>query len=253
MDPIMDLARQHGLLVIEDCAQANGATYKGRSVGTFGQVGAWSFCQDKILTTGGEGGMVTTSDSALWERMWSYKDHGKSYDTIYNREHPPGFRWVHESFGTNWRMLEIQAVVGRIQLRQLDEWHRCRTAHAQQLARGMGSLESLRIPLPPSGQVHAWYKLYAFVRPERLRDGWTRDRILVAINDAGVPCGSGICPEIYQEKAFDGTPWRPAMRLPVARRLGETSLMFMVHPTLGARELDLTCDVVRRVMTEATR
>jgi dTDP-4-amino-4,6-dideoxygalactose transaminase len=253
MDPIMALARQHDLVVIEDCAQANGATYHGRSVGTIGNIGAWSFCQDKILTTGGEGGMVTTNDATLWERMWSYKDHGKSYDAVYHRQHPPGFRWLHESFGTNWRMLETQAAIGRIQLSRLPEWHQCRAAHAKRLADGMADLESLRIPFPPAGQVHAWYKFYAFVRPDRLREGWTRDRILVAINDAGVPCGSGSCPEIYREKAFDGTPWRPPTRLPVAQRLGETSLMFMVHPTLRTRDLDVTCDVVRNVMTEAHR
>ncbi|MGP1613939.1 MAG: DegT/DnrJ/EryC1/StrS family aminotransferase, partial [Pollutimonas bauzanensis] len=106
MDPIMALASEHGLYVIEDCAQAHGAQYKGRSVGSIGHIGAWSFCQDKIMTTGGEGGMATTNDRALWSRMWSLKDHGKSWDAIYQREHKPGFRWLHESFGTNWRMME---------------------------------------------------------------------------------------------------------------------------------------------------
>ncbi|MFA0697837.1 DegT/DnrJ/EryC1/StrS family aminotransferase, partial [Vibrio sp. 10N.222.49.C9] len=115
MDDIMALSKKHGFYVIEDCAQAHGAKYKGKSVGTIGHIGAWSFCQDKIMTTGGEGGMVTTNDKALWSKMWSYKDHGKSFDAIYNREHPPGFRWLHESFGTNWRMTEMQAVIGRIQ------------------------------------------------------------------------------------------------------------------------------------------
>src|SRR5690606_11358648 len=113
MDPIMELARAHNIFVIEDCAQAHGATYKGKSVGSIGHIGAWSFCQDKIMTTGGEGGMVTTNSKDLWSAMWSYKDHGKSWEAVYEREHPPGFRWLHESFGTNWRMTEIQAVIGR--------------------------------------------------------------------------------------------------------------------------------------------
>ena len=98
MDPIMQLAEQHGLLVIEDCAQAHGARYKGRAAGSIGHVAAWSFCQDKIMTTGGEGGMVTTNDEALWKAMWSYKDHGKNYDSVYHKQHPAGFRWVHDSF-----------------------------------------------------------------------------------------------------------------------------------------------------------
>ena len=120
----MALAKEHNLWVIEDCAQAHGAKYKGKSVGSIGHVGAWSFCQDKIMTTGGEGGMVTTNDKELWSKMWSYKDHGKSYDAVYHREHAPGFRWLHESFGTNWRMMEMQAVIGRIQLKRMPEWTR---------------------------------------------------------------------------------------------------------------------------------
>jgi dTDP-4-amino-4,6-dideoxygalactose transaminase len=119
MDPIMSLAAEYDLKIIEDCAQAHGATYKGRPVGSIGHIGAWSFCQDKIMTTGGEGGMVTTNDRELWSKMWSFKDHGKSWEAVYEREHAPGFRWLHESFGTNWRMMEVQAVIGRIQLRRM--------------------------------------------------------------------------------------------------------------------------------------
>ena len=122
MDPIMDLATKHNLFVIEDCAQAHGARYKGRSVGSIGHAGAWSFCQDKIMTTGGEGGMVTCNDKALWSRMWSFKDHGKSWSAIYEKDHPPGFRWLHESFGTNWRMTEMQGAIGRIQLARMPQW-----------------------------------------------------------------------------------------------------------------------------------
>ena len=114
MQPIMELAREKNIRVIEDCAQAHGARYQGRSVGSLGDVAAWSFCQDKIMTTGGEGGMVTTNDQGLWSVMWSFKDHGKSWEAVYERDHPPGFRWVHDSFGTNWRMTEMQAAIGRI-------------------------------------------------------------------------------------------------------------------------------------------
>ncbi|WP_338317480.1 DegT/DnrJ/EryC1/StrS aminotransferase family protein, partial [Bradyrhizobium ottawaense] len=122
MDPIMRLASERGLVVIEDCAQAHGATYKGRSVGSIGHVGAWSFCQDKIITTGGEGGMVTTNDQGLWSAMWSYKDHGKSWKCVYEDRHPPGPRLLHTSFGTNWRMLEMQGAIGLIQLKRMPEW-----------------------------------------------------------------------------------------------------------------------------------
>jgi len=253
MDPIMDLARRHNLFVIEDCAQAHGARYKGRSVGSIGHMGAWSFCQDKIMTTGGEGGMVTTNDKALWKRMWAYKDHGKSWDAVYEREHPPGYRWLHESFGTNWRMIEAQAAIGRIQLRRMAGWHDTRLRHARRIWRAASELPALRVPVLPEGVDHAAYKCYVFLRTDMLAPGWSRERVMQAIQDQGVPVYSGSCSEVYLEKAFDGTGLRPAQRLPVARELGETSLMFLVHPTLTDAEIDKTCQAVRSVMRDAAR
>lgn len=258
MDPIMALAAQHGLKVIEDCAQAHGARYKGRSVGSIGHVGAWSFCQDKIMSTGGEGGMVTTDDEALWRSMWSFKDHGKSYAAVYEREHPPGFRWLHEGFGTNWRMLEMQAAVGRIQLRRMAVWTAARQANAGAILAACRRHDVLRVPAfccdgAHADSVHAQYKCYAYVRPERLAAGWDRDRIAAGINARGVPCYQGSCSEVYLEKAFDGTGWRPAGRLPVARALGETALMFLVHPTLTPAEIGKTCVVVDEVLGLAAR
>lgn len=252
MDPIMALADEKGLFVIEDCAQAHGARYKGRSVGSIGHVGAWSFCQDKIMTTGGEGGMVTTNDRALWSSMWSYKDHGKSWEAVYERQHPPGFRWVHESFGTNWRMMEMQAVIGRIQLQRMAEWTAARTANAMRLKAVCESHAVVRVPKTPSDVVHAWYKFYAFVCPERLAPGWSRDRIVEEVNALGVPCFHGSCSEVYLEKAFDGTPWRPAERLPVAKLLGETSLMMLVHPTLTDAEMDKASATLDGVLRQAS-
>ena len=319
MDPIMALAAQHGLKVIEDCAQAHGARYRGRSVGSIGHVGAWSFCQDKIMTTGGEGGMVTTNDEALWRAMWAYKDHGKSWAAVYEREHPPGFRWLHEGFGTNWRMLELQAVIGRIQLGRMADWTARRTAHAAALRAALAPFAGpggvVRVPwpdpslrggaadaaiqggasltaatgsprfarddgvlAPPAHQAsagvspspswrgaagdvaiqndgeatrHAGYKFYAYVRPENLAPGWSRDRVVAEIEALGVPCYQGSCSEVYLEKAFDGTPWRPAGRLPVARALGETSLMLLIHPTLTTAEIGRTCAAIAQVLARA--
>jgi dTDP-4-amino-4,6-dideoxygalactose transaminase len=251
MDPIMALAARHDLKVIEDCAQAHGARYKGRSVGSIGHIGAWSFCQDKIMTTGGEGGMVTTNDEAVWRAMWAYKDHGKSYEAVYERQHPPGFRWLHESFGTNWRMLEMQAVIGRIQLRRMPEWTALRTAHAEAIQAAAKPFAVVRVPELAAGDVHAHYKCYLYVQSDRLAAGWTRDRIVQEVVDAGVPCYQGSCSEVYLERAFDDTGWRPAERLPVARAMGEESLMFLVHPTLTGAEIEKTCAVLVEVLGRA--
>jgi len=253
MDPIMELAEQHNLYVIEDCAQAHGALYKGRSVGAIGHAGAWSFCQDKIMTTGGEGGMVTCNDKALWSRMWSFKDHGKSWEAVYEREHPEGFRWLHESFGTNWRMTEMQAAIGRIQLVRMPQWRADRQRNANMLWECAAKLPGLRVPVVPEGIEHAAYKCYVFVEAYQLAEGWSRDRIQNAIAEAGVPCFSGSCSEVYLEKAFDNTPWRPTESLPIAKELGETSLMFLVHPTLTEQEVQKTCSVLADVMSRAAK
>jgi dTDP-4-amino-4,6-dideoxygalactose transaminase len=261
MDPIMALASKHDLKIIEDCAQAHGARYKGKPVGSIGHIGAWSFCQDKIMSTGGEGGMVTTNDESLWRAMWSFKDHGKSYEAVYERQHPPGFRWLHESFGTNWRMLEIQAVIGRIQLKRMSDWTSARKRNAEAIADVCSRFKALRVPRvrcsgcsggcqrQDSACEHANYKCYVYVEPEFLDSGWSRDKIIDAINAEGVPCYQGSCSEVYLEKAFNETGWRPKERLPIAKELGETSLMFLVHPTLTESEITKTCEVITKVMS----
>jgi dTDP-4-amino-4,6-dideoxygalactose transaminase len=252
MDPILELARVRDLYIVEDCAQAHGALYRGRSVGSIGHISAWSFCQDKIMTTGGEGGMLTTNDEALWKRAWSYKDHGKCFDAVFKREHLAGFRWLHESFGTNGRMTEMQAAIGRIQLRRLSTWHAARKHNAEALLLSARLCEALRVPDVPGHIEHAWYKGYVFLRPENLRPEWTRDRVLQEINRLGVPCFSGSCPEVYLENAFESIDAQPANRLPVASKLGNTSLMFLVHPTLTNSDINKTCEVLCEVMARAT-
>lgn len=252
MDQITLLAKEHGLKVIEDCAQAHGATYKGRPVGSFEDAAAFSFCQDKIITTGGEGGMLTTNDRELWEKAWSFKDHGKSCEALQNRQHGPGYRWLHESVGTNWRMTEMQAAIGRAMLKKLPSWVEARRQNAAVLTDRFLKLPALRVTPPPKEIEHAYYKYYVFIRPERLRRDWDRDRVIKAICDEGIPCGSGSCSEIYLEKAFPQA-LRPPKRLKVARELGETSLMFLVHPTLSREDMLDTCKTVEKVMAVATR
>jgi dTDP-4-amino-4,6-dideoxygalactose transaminase len=254
MASILDLAKNHDLKVIEDCAQAHGATIDGKPVGGFGDAAAWSFCQDKIMTTGGEGGMVTTNNPDLWSAMWSYKDHGKSYDAVYNRTHAPGFRWLHESFGTNWRMLEMQAAIGLLQLQRMPEWTNARTRNATAYASALsGFADLVRCPTPAENVTHAYYRQYAYVRPEALAPGWTRDRIIEEVNERGVPLYQGTCSEIYREKAFVDANLGPLQRLPVALELGETSLMMLTHPNLTAAEIEKTCSVLTDVLQKARR
>ena len=254
MDGFVDLASDKDIAIIEDCAQAHGARYNGQSVGSFGDIGAWSFCQDKIMTTGGEGGMVTTDCEALWSRIWSLKDHGKSYEAVYERTHPPGFgfRWLHESFGTNGRMTEMQAAIGRVQLERMPKWHNRRQTIAETIWAAARDLPGLRVPTIPANIEHAAYKCYVFVEPDVLAREWSRDRIRDEINALGVPCFSGSCSEVYLEKAFDATKFRPEKNLPVAQALGETSLMFLCHPTLSDEQVAKTCQVLEDVMRRAT-
>lgn len=275
MDPILEIAEEYRLKVIEDCAQCHGGVYYSRQpgrdtagshgapierdgvrlyprpVGSLGHMAAFSFCQDKIMTTGGEGGMLLTDDDTLWEKAWAFKDHGKSYNAVYHREHPPGFRWLHESFGTNGRMTEVQATIGRRQLQKLPNWVAARQRNAAILTEGFSRISGLRVTIPPETVRHAYYKYYVFVRPEHLKAGWDRERIMNALTASGVPCFSGICSEIYLEKAFEDNGLRPIERMPVARSLGEASLMFLVHPTLMEKDMETVVVAVSKVMAEA--
>ena len=257
MDEIISIASEKGLFIIEDCAQAHGAKYKGKSVGSIGDIGCWSFCQDKIMTTGGEGGMVTTNNKSLWLKMWEYKDHGKSYEAVYNKKHPEGFRWIHESFGTNWRMTEMQGAIGRIQLNKMAEWTKIRNQNARILSDKFSEFSGkdgiIRIPQfsNDKGCIHAFYKYYIFVQEKNMNNNWSRDRIISEISSKGVPCMHGSCSEVYLEKAFDNTNYRPHERLPVAKQLGETSVVFLVHPTLSKHEMYDIAEIATCVFNEA--
>ena len=255
MDEIMTLAKKHKLAVIEDCAQAVGAFYKGRQVGSFGDAAAFSFCQDKILTTGGEGGMVVTNKKEIWSKVWSYKDHGKSYDAVYKSDIKPGpsFRWLHESFGTNWRMMEVQSAIGRIQLQKLEGWIRKRRRNAEILTNAFLNIPALRVTVPPDNVVHSYYKYYVFLRPEMLKKGWDRERIITAINNLGIPCFTGSCSEMYREKAFAKDNLRPGKPLPVAKELGDTAIMFPVHPTLSVDDMRGMVKAAQKIIGTASK
>ncbi len=253
MDSIMALAREHGLYVIEDCAQAHGAQYQGRPVGSFGDAAAFSFCQDKIISTGGEGGMLLLHDAKLWEKAWAYKDQGKSYDAVFRRGHPLGFRWLHESFGSNWRMTEMQAAIGRRQLAKLEDWVDRRRQLAAVLEQGFAAIPGLRLTPEPPEIRHSYYRYYAFLELDKLREGWDQTQVIAAVNAEGIPCFVGSCGEIYREKAFTAAGWQPTRQHPAAQRLNETSLAFLVHPALTEQDMQDTCAAVEKVLRLAVQ
>ena len=252
MDEILNIANEHNLFVIEDCSQAHGAKYKDKPVGSIGHIGCWSFCQDKIISTGGEGGMVTTNSKVLWEKMWSYKDHGKSYKSTFQSSSSGSFRYIHESFGTNWRMTEMQAAIGIIQLKRMDEWHAQRVRNANRIWSVARKCKGLRAPIIDKHINHAAYKCYVFIERSHLKIDWSQAKIIEEINALGVPCYSGSCSEVYLEKSFDKSGLRPKTNLPNAKKLGDDSLMFLVHPTLTNDEIQKTCDVITSVMKKAS-
>ncbi len=257
MDDIMEYANDMGYSVIEDCAQAHGAKYRGLMVGSIGIIGAWSFCQDKIMSTGGEGGMITLNDETLYKKIWSEKDHGKNLDLVrqlrQQTDRTPGFKWLHTTVGTNLRMTEMQATIGRILLRRLSIWVDKRRHFASIFNREFGTIPLIRTTPPPDHIYHSYYKYYVFIRENQLAEGWNRDRILQEIVDAGVPCYSGSCSEIYMELAFE--PYNlnanATCRLPIAQQLGETSLMFLVHPTLEERDIKHNAEIAKSVFQKA--
>jgi dTDP-4-amino-4,6-dideoxygalactose transaminase len=252
MDEIMSLADNFKLKVIEDCSQAHGAKYKGKALGAIGHIGIWSFCQDKIITTGGEGGMVTTNDTLLFETMWSYKDHGKSREETNNIPLSSRFRFIHKNFGTNWRMMEMQAAIGLIQLDRIAEWNQRRNKIAKKIEEECSKHALFRIQYVPEYINHAYYRFYTFINPEYLASAWSRDRIIDEIRTRGIPCFQGACPEIYLEPVFENSGFKPADRLPVAQELGETSLAFLVHPTITDQELDIILFNLKEVFTAAS-
>ena len=257
MQQICNLAKSYNLKMVEDCSQAHGAKLRinneWQSVGSFAEIGTWSFCTDKIISTGGEGGMITTNYHNLWDNIWSIKDHGKTLSSISRKNHPIGYRWVHEKIGTNYRLTEMQSAIGRIQLRNLSEMHFKREKNALILRNELKDISYLRLPFPPNNSIHAWYKFYIYIKPSALKNDWSRDRIIKEISQLGYPCFSGGCGEIYLEKGIKELGYSPENRLPIAKELAETSLMFCVHPTISDVEMEKYSKVIKRILKKASR
>ncbi len=253
MDPILALARKYGLKVIEDCAQAHGATDRGRPVGSIGDVGCFSFCQDKIITTGGEGGMVVTNDALAHKKMWAHRDHGKDMDLTLAPNTASGYRWLVTTFGTNWRLTEPQSAIGRMQLRKLPQWVERRRAVAVAFDAALSDLNGVTLTRPPAHAFHSYYKYYFRLRADGLKSGWTRDRVCTELDARGVPARIGSCPDIAKELAFADAGITQHPPHPNAARIAGETVMLPVHPTLTEGNVDFMAETTRQVLIAATR
>lgn len=253
MPAIVALANQHKIMVIEDCAQAHGAYVAGRPVGAWGRAAIFSFCQDKIISTGGEGGMLLLDDELTYKQAWAYKDIGRSYDAVYNQQHSAGFRWLTESAGSNFRMTEFQAAIGLKQLEKLPRWIVQRNANAKAVIDTLKQFDFIDLPIlqKVDGNQHAYYRLYAKVKAdvdiEGLSGETLRNFLIDRLVASGVPCFFGSCAEIYREKLF--TNMAPKKRLPNAATFSDNAFCFLVHHTITSEQMDLMTNNIKQVLT----
>ena len=238
MAALGDICEAHGLFLIEDCAQAHGAAIGGRKVGTFGDAASFSFCTDKIMSTGGEGGLLVMCDPDAHTRAWSLKDHGKNPDKLSDGKGIPGqFRYIHDGMGSNARMTEMQAAIGRVQLRKLPDWLAARSANAQYLSETMANHPLLMVPEVPAEITHAWYKFYLLLRPDMADPEAQRAQMIAQLMAKGIPCGTGSCPDMSLELGLDGLDLRRDGSLANAHALGRHTLMLLVDHTLDQDDM----------------
>jgi dTDP-4-amino-4,6-dideoxygalactose transaminase len=262
-DPIVKFAKEKKLYLIEDCSQAHGAIYKGKKVGSFGDIATWSFCQDKIISTGGEGGMISTNNKKLWEKCWSIKDHGKNYNSIFYKTHKIGFRWLHDNLGSNYRMTEMQAAIGREQLKTLDNQLKIRNAIAnlylKELKNYYQKYHLLQKPdfkcqACPSKQnekkcnkcMHAFYRLNLFINKNKIN----QIKLIKQLNKSKINCSVGSCPEIYREKIFKKLKLYPKQRLPNAKLLDKSSIMFPIDPGRSMTKVKTEINSIKGILNK---
>jgi len=261
LDPILKFVKKNKLYLIEDCSQAHGAIYKGKKVGSFGDVSTWSFCQDKIISTGGEGGMISTNSQKLWLKIWSLKDHGKNHNSVFFKKHKVGFRWLHDDLGSNYRMTEMQAAIGREQLKLLNQNLRKRNLIANLYLKGLreyyNKFNILKKPVlkcascPLKNKIRkcnkclsAYYRLNLFVNTNELN----QIKLIELLNKNRIDCSVGSCPEIYREKLFKKNKFYSKLKLANANLLGKSSIMFPVNPNKSISLVKKEIKKIRKIM-----
>ena len=262
LDPILKFVKKNKIYLIEDCAQAHGAIYKGKKVGSFGHISTWSFCQDKIISTGGEGGMISTNNKRLWLKIWSLKDHGKNFNNVFYKKHEIGFRWLHDYYGSNYRMTEMQAVIGRQQLKLIDRQIKKRNVIANLYLTGLRDYyEKFNIIKKPNFKcfkcpsrkknhcnkcLHSFYRLNLFVNNKKIKV----IKLIKHLNKNKIRCNSGSCPEIYNEKIFKKLHFSPKKRLSNAKLLGETSLSFAINPYSSLSKIKFEVSLIKKILNK---
>lgn len=229
MPAIMEWANKHSIIVIEDCAHAHGARINGKHVGTFGAVGCFSFCVGKIISTGGEGGMVICNDDAIHARMAARRDHGR-FQMVGNRDMTQ-FTYEVQEFGTNLRLTEMQSAIGRLQLKKLDGWNAKRN-HIATIYRNAINGPGIRHPARADGRVWYLYNMQVFDRD--------RQDLLRRLNERGIPARIGGCPNLLMEPVFGGV----GAPCPEADAVGERTLSLPVYPTMTLSDVEEVCTVV---------
>lgn len=263
LDPILKFVNKNKIYLIEDCSQAHGAIYKGKKVGSFADISIWSFCQDKIISTGGEGGMISTNKKKLWLKCWSYKDHGKNYNSIFYKKHKTGFRWLHDDLGSNYRMTEMQAAIGREQLKTLDRQIQIRNKIAKiylkelknyYLQYNLLQKPDFKCQTCPFKQndkscnkcKHAFYRLNLYINPKKI----SQIKLISQLNKNNICCGVGSCPEIYREKIFKRLNSYPKKRLPNAKLLGQRSITFPNNPYKNLKKIKSEINTIKKILNK---
>ena len=253
MKNILELCKKHKIKIIEDCSQAHGAKIRKKYVGTFGDISVWSFCNDKIISTLGEGGMIGTNNKDLYERIWQLKEIGKVRKLMIKKYKNTAYRWVHNTFGTNLRLTEIQSAVGRMQLKRLKNFIKIRNFNSKKILNNLEKFKSVSVPIIPKKFTHAFYRCYVRIDKKNLKNGWSKYKIIENLIKQGVPCNEGSCSELYREKSFKKFGYIPKKRLKNARKLSESSIAFQVDHSINLNQLQKIIISIKQTFLKATK
>jgi dTDP-4-amino-4,6-dideoxygalactose transaminase len=274
MGPILAIAKKHNLAVIEDSAQAHGGKWNGKKAGTIGNAGAFSFCQSKHFTTGGEGGAVVTNDEDLAWTCRSFRDHG--YDVserLRLLELEARLPYIHNMVGYNYRMTEMQSAIGLIELARMDSYHLAnRRRNGEYLIKRLKGVEQiLHLPLDTEERQNAFWMFPIVLDMDRLKVDSAR-KVVAALEAEGVPAGPVMWPQCYRERAFREHNGFGRLRYPFrspdtrpeavqydkvhcdnAAWLEERTFFVPCHPVYEIEHMDKIAQAIERVLAAYAR